>query len=207
MQADSPLLSLPREVLDRIIDFYLAFNHDDFEDTLRPYLLYMGETGYSRPLPSLMLASKDLYRNLSPIVHKQAVMRVEVHGWNDRRIGFAVHGDLRFERLEKLSLLVATEHPNWNGWLSFFSKVIENTENLKVLAIDWAPRPVSSVGWTGRVNAKKENEFFSKIKTLKELRLVQIYGNISPEWISRLKGFVPHVVCYRHRWWREPGMY
>ncbi|OTB09740.1 hypothetical protein K445DRAFT_323688 [Daldinia sp. EC12] len=206
MLAYSPLLFLPREVLDRIIDFYLAFDYDDFEDTLRPYLLYMGETVYSRPLPSLMLASKDLYRNLSPIVHKQAVLRVGVHGWSDRRIGFAVHGKLRFDRLEKLCLVVTTDHPNWNSWLSFFGEVIESTKNLKTLVIDWAPGPVRSAGWTGRVHAKKEDEFFDMIKTPKELRLIQIYGNISSGWISRLEGLVPHVVHYRNRWWREPGM-
>ncbi|KAI0095410.1 hypothetical protein F4814DRAFT_187861 [Daldinia grandis] len=206
MQAYSPLLSLPREVLDRIIDFYLAFDHDDFEDTLRPHLVYMGDTAYSRPLPALMLASKDLYRHLSPIVHRQAILRVQVSGWNDRRIGLAIHGKLRFDRLEKLWLLMATEHPNWNSWLSFFGEVIERTPNLQTLVIDWAPRPVGSVGWAGRVNAKKENEFFNMIETLKGLRLIQIYGSISPEWISRLEGLVPHVVYYRNRWWKEPGM-
>ncbi|KAI0853038.1 hypothetical protein F5Y00DRAFT_225200 [Daldinia vernicosa] len=209
MQAYSPLLSLPREVLDRIIDFYLTFNHEDFEDTLRPHLVYMGDTAYSRPLPSLMLASKDLYRELSPIVHRQAILRVQVSGLNDRRISFAVHGKLRFDRLEKLWLLMAKEHANWNSWLSFFGEVTDRTKNLKALVIDWAPRPVGSVGsvgWTGRVNAKKEDEFFKMIGTLKELRLIQIYGDISPEWISRLEGLAPHVVYYRNRWWREPGM-
>ncbi|KAI2775659.1 hypothetical protein F4815DRAFT_487100 [Daldinia loculata] len=206
MQAYSPLLSLPREVLDRIIDFYLTFDHEDFEDTLRPHLVYMGDTAYFRSLPSLMLASKNFYRDLSPIVHRQAILRVQVSGWNDRRIGFAVRGKLRFDRLEKLWLLMATEHPNWNSWLSFFGEVIERTKNLKALVIDWAPRPVGSIGWTGRVNAKKEDEFFNTIETLKGLRLIQIYGNISPEWISRLEGLAPHVVYYRNRWWREPGM-
>ncbi|KAI8965247.1 hypothetical protein F5Y11DRAFT_22604 [Daldinia sp. FL1419] len=206
MRANSPLLSLPREVLDRIIDFYLAFEHDDFENTLRPHLVYMGDIAYSRPLPALMLASKDLYRDLSPVVHRQAVLRVEVHGLSDRRIGFAVHGKLRFDRLEKLWLLVATEHPNWNSWLSFFGEVVGQTRNLNTLAIDWAPRPVNSVGWSGRVNTKKENEFFDVIKALRGIRLIQIYGNVSLEWISRFEAMVPHVVYYRSRWWREPGM-
>ncbi|KAI0836598.1 hypothetical protein F5Y06DRAFT_272911 [Hypoxylon sp. FL0890] len=182
MQLQSPLFHLPREVRDKIYDFYLTYDHVDFEDSLRPQLVYMGDIPYSRPLPALMLTCKSLYRELSPIVNGQAVLRVAVRGWNDRRIGFGVRGVLRFDRLEKLWLLVATEHPNWNSWLSFFGEVIRRAQNLLALVIDWNPRPVDSVDWAGRVNMKKEDEFFGIIATMEKLQVISIYGNISSRW-------------------------
>ncbi|KAI1407094.1 hypothetical protein F5Y13DRAFT_175628 [Hypoxylon sp. FL1857] len=208
MQLQSLLLRLPREVRDRIYDFYLAYDHVDFEDSLRPQLVYMGDVPYSRPLPALMLACKSLYQELRPIVHGQAVLRVAVHGWNDRRIGFGVRGVLLFDRLEKLWLLVATEHPNWNSWLSFFGEVVHRARNLQVLVIDWNPRPVSSIGWTGRVNMKKEDEFFGIIASLEKLLVIRVHGNIPPRWTNRLDAIAAHthVVCHRFRWWREPGL-
>ncbi|KAI0383377.1 hypothetical protein F5Y04DRAFT_33657 [Hypomontagnella monticulosa] len=208
METESPLFLLPREVRDRILEFYLAFEHADFQDTLRPQLVYLDDVPYARPLPTLMLTCKSLYRELAPAVHGQAVLRVEVHGWGDRRIGVGVRGNLRFERLDKLWLLIATEHPNWNSWLSFFGEAVKRCKNLKTLAIDWAPRPVDSAGWTGRVNTKKEDEFFDIIASLQELRVIHVYGNITPGWMSRLEGIAAraHVVCHRFRWWREPGL-
>ncbi|KAI0487024.1 hypothetical protein F4859DRAFT_467955 [Xylaria cf. heliscus] len=206
MQADSPLFSLPCEVRDRIYDFYLTYDHNDFKDTLRPHLVYLDGDVYSRPLPALMRTCKRAYKEMSPTVHGQAVMRIEMRGRVDRRIGFAVHGTLRFDRLRKLWLLVPLEHPNWNGWLYFFGDVVGRTPNLKVLIIDWTPRPVQENGWSGRVNEKKEDEFFQMIEGLKELHTIIIYGDISARWIDKLKGSELRMVHYRSRWWREPGM-
>ncbi|KAI2465382.1 hypothetical protein F4781DRAFT_26320 [Annulohypoxylon bovei var. microspora] len=208
MQPQSFLCCLPREIRDKIYDFYLSFDHADFEDTLRPQLVYMGGVPYSRPLPSLMLTCKSLYQELSPTVHGQAILRVEVHGWNDRRIGFGIRGNLRFDRLSKLYLLLATEHPNWNSWLSFFGEVIERSKNIQTLVIDWGPRPVEPVGWTGRVHSKKEDDFFNTITSIEKLEIIQVYGNISSTWTSRLDDIATraHVVRYRFRWWREPGL-
>ncbi|OTB00956.1 hypothetical protein M426DRAFT_14935 [Hypoxylon sp. CI-4A] len=208
VQSQSPLCCLPREVRDKIYDFYLAFDHSDFEDTLRPGLVYLGDTPYARPLPSLMLTCKTLYRDLAPAVHEQAVFRVEVHGWTDKKLAIAARGNLRFERLRKLYLLVATDFPNWNSWLSFFGEIIKRAHHLNSLIIDWAPRPVGSAGWTGRANMKKETEFFDLIATIKELRLLRVYGNISSSWKDELDKISTraHVVHYSFRWWREPGL-
>ncbi|TGJ84809.1 hypothetical protein E0Z10_g3969 [Xylaria hypoxylon] len=207
MQADSRLFSLPSEVRDRIYDFYLAYDHSDFGDTLRPSKMYLDNgVVYSRPLPALMRSCKRAYREMCPTVHGQAIMRVEMRGHVERRIGFAVHGTLRFDRLHKLWLLVPLEHPNWNRWLYFFGDVVRRTPNLKVLIIDWAPRPAPENGWDERVNVKKEDEFCSMIEGLKELHTLQVYGNISTRWIDRLGGSVPRVIQYRSRWWQEPGM-
>ncbi|KAI0880223.1 uncharacterized protein GGS22DRAFT_182450 [Annulohypoxylon maeteangense] len=204
----SPLFQLPQEVRDKIYEFYLAFNHSDFEDTLRPQIVYFGDVPYSRPLPSLMLTCKSLYQELSPTVHGEAILRVEIPGWNDRRIGFGVRGNLKFDRLSKLYLLIATEHPNWNSWLSTFEAVAEHGKNIETLVIDWGPRPVESVGWSGRANLKKETEFFNAITSLKNLQILRVYGNISPRWMNRFDEIAKraHVVRYRFRWWREPGL-
>ncbi|KAI1757645.1 hypothetical protein F4782DRAFT_136692 [Xylaria castorea] len=207
MQANSPLFSLPSEVRDRIYDFYLTYDHSDFRDTLRPHQLYLdGAAVYSQPLPALMRTCKHIYEEMSPAVHGQAVMRVEMRGRVDRRIGFAVRGTLRFGRLRKLWLLVPLAYPNWNQWLYFFGDVVRRTSNLKVLIIDWTPRPVLENGWSGRVNVKKEDEFFQMIQGLKELHTLVIYGDISARWIDKLKGSELRMVHHRSRWWREPGM-
>ncbi|KAI1399040.1 hypothetical protein F4819DRAFT_434487 [Hypoxylon fuscum] len=205
MQPQSPLFSLAPEVRERIYEFYLAFDHSDFGDALRPQLVYIDAT-YQTAVPNLMLTCKSLYQELAPMVHGQAVIRMLSRGWTDRQIGIAVHGTLRFDRLEKLWLLVGTEYPNWNSWLSFFEMVIERVKNLKTLVIDWGPRPVHSVGWVARVDTKKTDEFFSTIASLENIRVIQIYGNIPDGWMSRLEDIAPHVVHYPFRWWREPGM-
>ncbi|KAI0891130.1 hypothetical protein F4806DRAFT_483690 [Annulohypoxylon nitens] len=208
MQSQSPLFRLPREVRDKIWDFYLSFDHVDFRNTLRPQIVYLDDLPYSQPLPSLMYTCKSLYRELSPIVHHEAVLRVEIPGGNDRRIGFAVRGSLKFDRLSKLYLLITTEHPNWNSWLSFFQEVVKRAQNIETLIVDWGPRPVESLGWAGRANLKKEDEFFATIASLKELKIFRMYGDISQRWTGRLDEIAAraHVVCYHFRWWREAGL-
>ncbi|KAI1081782.1 hypothetical protein F5B20DRAFT_535360 [Whalleya microplaca] len=210
MQAQSPFFSLPQEVRDHIYELYLTFNHTfnhtDFGDTLRPRHMYMDVAAYSRPLPALMFSCKRAYQELASAVHGQALMRVEMRGRNERRIGFAIHGTLHFDRLVKLWLLVATEHTNWNRWLSFFGEVIQRARNLKALVIDWEPRVFPYSEWAGRVNTKKEDEFFGIIASLKTLEVIEIHGSIPDGWKSRLEGIAKHVVYYRYRWWREPGL-
>ncbi|KAI0965410.1 hypothetical protein F4678DRAFT_476669 [Xylaria arbuscula] len=207
MQANSPLFSLPSEVRDRIYDFYLTYDHNDFEDTLRPHKHFLDNSVvYSRSLPDLMCSCKRVYQEMSPTVHSQAVMRVEMRGLIEWRIGFAVHGTLRFDRLRKLWLLVPLEHPNWNRWLYFFGDVVHRAPHLKVLVIDWAPRSTPEKTWERRAIAKKEDDFCEIIKSLKELHMLKIHGNISARWIDRLGDSVDRVILDRSRWWREPGM-
>ncbi|KAI1174505.1 hypothetical protein F4777DRAFT_579938 [Nemania sp. FL0916] len=179
-QQTSRLFSLPHEVRDRIYSFYLCPGHDDFEDALRPHQKFLENEAYSRPLPALMRTCKRVYQDMAPHVHDQATMRVEMHGPLERRIGFAVHGTLRFERLRKLCLLVPLEHPNWNRWLYFFSEVLSRCPNLGTLVIDWSPRPVTSLDWAGRVNQKKEDEFLRTILGLEKLHtdVVPFYKNV-----------------------------
>ncbi|KAI0872299.1 hypothetical protein GGS24DRAFT_21450 [Hypoxylon argillaceum] len=206
MQANSPLFSLPSEVRDRIYDFYLSYDHSDFGDTLRPHDMYLNGAAYSRPLPALMRSCKRAYQEMGPAVHDQAIMRIEMRGRIERRIGFAVHGTLRFDRLRKLWLLIPMEYPNWNRWLYFFRDVVGRAPDLKVLVVDWAPRPMLDNGWAGRVNVKKEEEFFQIIEGMKKLHTLSIHGDLSARWIERLKKSVPRMVHHRSRWWREPGM-
>uniref|UniRef100_L2FAZ1 Uncharacterized protein n=1 Tax=Colletotrichum fructicola (strain Nara gc5) TaxID=1213859 RepID=L2FAZ1_COLFN len=140
-QESSRLFELPWEIRERIYEYYLSFDHDDFGDTLRPLHLYIEQGGYSKPIPPLMLTSKRAYRELHQRVHSDAVMRVHTAGWGDRRIGFAVHGKLRFERLRRLYVLVAMEYPNWNRWLGMLGEVTRRATNLNELVVDWEPRP------------------------------------------------------------------
>ncbi|KAI0512928.1 hypothetical protein F5B22DRAFT_289870 [Xylaria bambusicola] len=207
MQPDSPLFALPSEIRDRIYDFYLAYHHSDFVDTLRPKQLFFDDTAlFARDLPALMCTCKRAYQELSPAVHGEAAMRVEMRGRVERRIGFAVHGTLRFERLQKLWVLVSMEHPNWNGWLYVFEDIVRRAPHLQVLVVDWAPRSTPESNWEGRANVKKEDEFCDMIKRLKKLRTLKVHGNISARWIERLGDAGPRVILDRSRWWREPGL-
>ncbi|KAI1112378.1 hypothetical protein F5Y14DRAFT_421979 [Nemania sp. NC0429] len=210
MQASSPLFSLPSEVRDNIYDFYLTYDDSDFNDSLRPRDLYLDDV-YSRPLPALMRSCKQAYQEISPKVHEQAAMRVVMRGQvitNRRsmhRIGFAVHGTLRFDRLRTLFLLVPLEYPLWNKWLGFFSDVVRRAPRLRVLVVDWAPRPLTDDGATGRVSFSNEDDFFDIIARLTELHKLYVYGDISARWIDKLTNLVPRMVHYRSRWWREAG--
>ncbi|KAI0431921.1 hypothetical protein F5Y09DRAFT_354436 [Xylaria sp. FL1042] len=200
----SPLLMLPNEVRDRIYDFYLAHEHSDFTDTLRPHNMFFDGVPYSRPLPALMLTCKRVYREMCPAVHGQVTMRVEMRGRVERRIGFAVHGTLRFDRLRRFWLMIPLEHPNWNRWLYFFEKVLYFAPDLEVLVIDWSPRPVLENGWAGRVNLKKEDELFQMIGCLKRLHTIRIHGNISSRWIDKLREAIPRVLHDPSPWWQQP---
>ncbi|KAI0399518.1 hypothetical protein F4802DRAFT_589104 [Xylaria palmicola] len=206
MSTVSPLFALPREVRDRIYEVYLAFDHGDFVDTLRPHKLFLQDVPFSRPLPALMLTCKRAYREMRLMVHGHATMRVEMHGRVERRIGFAVHGILRLDRLRRLWLLIPLEHPNWNRWLYFFGDVLRCALHLQVLVIDWSPRPVAEAGWDGQVSLKKEDEFFRMIGTLENLHTVRLHGDVPVRWVETLRRVVARVVHDRCRWWREPGL-
>ncbi|KAI0802202.1 hypothetical protein GGR55DRAFT_456533 [Xylaria sp. FL0064] len=205
MQFNSPLFSLPHEIRDRIYGFYLTPNNGDFENALRPHNMFLGGAVYSRTIPVLMRTCKRAHREMYAAVHQQALMRVEMPDHAERRIGFAVHGTLRFGRLRKLWLLIPMEHPNWNCWLHFFGDVVHHTPGLEVLVVDWSPRPITAGGWTGRINLKKEDEFLQMIKGLKQLHTVWLHGNIPPRWGEQLRRANLRVNHSPTRWWREHG--
>ncbi|OTA87772.1 hypothetical protein M434DRAFT_134500 [Hypoxylon sp. CO27-5] len=206
IQDNSRLFSLPKEVRDCIYSFYLFPSHDDFVETLRPHQRFLNSEAYSQPLPALMHTCKRVYQDMSPLVHDQAIMRVEMHGSLERRISFAVYGTLRFERLRKFCLLVPLEHPNWNRWLYFFADVLSHCTNLRTLVIDWSPRPVPSHNWAGRVNQKKEDEFLRAVLALEALHTVKIHGNAPYRWVAQLHESKRRVIQDPCRWWREPGL-
>ncbi|KAI0394186.1 hypothetical protein F5Y17DRAFT_273072 [Xylariaceae sp. FL0594] len=208
MSESSRLFALPYEIRDQIYEVYLSHEHGDFTDTIRPQALFLDRGApHSRPLPSLMLTCKRAYREMRAAVHHRAVMRVEMHGRFERRIGFAVHGTLRLSRLRNLWLVIPLERPNWNRWLYFFAEVLRCAPGLEALVIDWSPRPVLPAdGWAGRLNRKKEDELFRMIGGLQRLHTVRIHGNVSPRWIDKLREVATRVVHDPSRWWREPGL-
>ncbi|KAJ2893056.1 hypothetical protein MKZ38_009076 [Zalerion maritima] len=212
-QLPSPLFALPYEIRDRIYEFYVAFHDSDFNDTLQPSLAYLEvEKLHSTPLPSFMLTSKRAYKELGPHVHEVAVLRVHHRGfYSGRRVGFAVHGVLKLERLRKLVLVVDMEHANWNSWLGFFASVGERARGVERLVVDWRPRPPSereSVGWTARVNGKKEGEFLGAIAGLGRLDTVVVHGTLAQGWKERIMGETAgaRTVFFPFRWWREEGL-
>ncbi|KAK7948872.1 uncharacterized protein PG986_009758 [Apiospora aurea] len=220
---------MPDPLRHRIWEYYLSFTHADFVDSMRPMHTFLNDdndntttttttTTTSTPLPSLMLASKSAYRELAPLVHHDAVLRIHRPGSrNERRIGFAVHGNLRFERLRRLVLVVDLDYPYWNAWLDFFGAVLVRAPGLEHLTVDWAPRRTLAAAaaysfhragaWEYRRDAKKEGTFLDMLVGFASLQTLSFYGRIPELWIKRLQqGTTVAVKCHSYRWWREPGM-
>ncbi|KAL0934812.1 uncharacterized protein CTRU02_209403 [Colletotrichum truncatum] len=208
-QNSSQLFQLPWEIREQIYAYYLSFDLEDFGDTLRPLHLYIEQEGYAKPIPPLMLTCKRAYREVHRQVHSDAVMRVHTAGWGGPRVGFAVHGTLRFERLQRLYVLVAMEYPNWNRWLGMFSEVSQRATNLSELVIDWEPRPSSGSikGWEAKLAEKKQNEFFNILSGLKNLQVIRFHGEMPTGWRERFEKETPATLfSYRFKWWKESGM-
>ncbi|KAF6816168.1 hypothetical protein CMUS01_12310 [Colletotrichum musicola] len=213
-QDGSRFFNLPWEVRERIHEYYLAFANDNFGDTLRPLHFYLEQGGYSRPLPPLMLTCRRAYRELAPRVHSDAAMRVHTAGRGDRRLGFAVHGNLRFERLRRLHVLVATEYPHWNRWLGTFAEVARRAGGgLREVVVDWGPRPEAPRAeggkgtWEEKLAQKKQDEFFAILGGMEGLEVVRFHGAMPAGWRERFKSEIKsRLFTYPYRWWREPGM-
>ncbi|CAI6294784.1 unnamed protein product [Periconia digitata] len=210
----SPLFLLPTELRHRIYEYYLAFTHSSFlADSLRPTVEYLDPSKpYTTALPSLPQTCKRAYTELAPMLASTAALRVYHPGArNGRRIGFAVHGRLRFERLRCLILIIDLEYAYWNEWLEFFGAVVARAEGLECVVVDWAPRraAVRAGTWEVRRDAKKERIFLDLLKGLRGLRVVRFYGEMLGSWAEEVEGgmegggFV--VRCEAGRWWNEPG--
>ncbi|KAI1487809.1 hypothetical protein F5X96DRAFT_124505 [Biscogniauxia mediterranea] len=220
MHENALLFNLPFEVRERIYDFYLSVGYFDFHDTLRPGHTYLesGEaeaattTAPAATLPPLMLACKALYRELHGRVRGVAYMRVHKLGqYSDRRIGFAVPGGapLRLASLHTLYLLVAMEHPNWNGWLGFFGEVLRrHARGLTTLVVDWKPRVVGGgASWSAKMHRKKEDELLRTVAEAPSLQLLKLYGDVPKRWTDYLEeNSGLRIVSYPFSWWVEPGM-
>ncbi|KAH8646728.1 hypothetical protein BX600DRAFT_518762 [Xylariales sp. PMI_506] len=183
-QQASPLFLISFEIRCRIYEYYLTFTFDEFAYTLRPTHKYLDAAEpHSTPLPGLMLACKRLYAELRGDVHGAAALRVHQPGLhNERRVGFAVHGTLRLERLRRMSLVIDMEYAYWNAWLELFVALMGRTSELEYLTIDWAPRPVALVhGWERKQAEKKAHVFLQVLNNIPRLQTVRIYGMI-PEY-------------------------
>lgn len=208
-QCISSLFLVPLEIRHRIYEYYLSLTIDDFADTLRPTHNYLdAEQPHATTLPCLMLTCKRAYAELGPYVHTTAALRVHRRGSrNERRIGFAVRGTLRFHRLRYLLLLVHMEHANWNSWLAFFGALLDRIPTLEHLTIDWGPRPVqyTPLSWGARQDEKKECAFLEMLNGKTTLRTVLFYGRVPGNWKTGLRqGII--IKCYPYHWWRESGL-
>ena len=139
-------------------------------------------------------------------MHHQAVMRV-FNTELSARIGFAVHGALRYERLHRLVVVVAMEHPHWNKWLPFLEEVARHTTRVRELVIDWQPRQAGHLGrWEAKFTANKEARLLDLVAGLPELQKVWLYGKFPGNWKEDLEEkTTAKVYAYRYRWWKDPG--
>ncbi|KUI60973.1 hypothetical protein VP1G_08148 [Cytospora mali] len=211
-QSSSSFFALPGEIRENIYAYYLTFHYSDFDLSSRPFYTFWGEQAFSKRLPALMLSCKRAYDEMRPRVHEEAVMRACMfeHG---RRIGFAVHGNLRVPRLRRLVFLVAMEHPNWNTWMKFFGDIVRSAEGLKELVVDWEPRRAASsggIGYLAQQESRMEKRFFEVIAGAPSLEAVRLHGDVPPHWAEKLKGMIANrqdkvvkVICLKERWWRE----
>ncbi len=206
-QLSSKLLCLPFELLERIYDAYLAFGLDDFDDTLRPFHVYLDNGEYHKPLPPLMLTCKRTYNELRDKVHTEAAIKVYMMEFG-ARLGFAVHGTLRYARLKTLYLVVAMEHAYWNRWMAVFEEVANRAQDLKEIIIDWHPRLVQNrvVQWEIKMNKKKEDQFFQLLGEFKHLQVIRLHGNVPPNWRVALQEVTDaRLVVVNDKWWKDPG--
>ncbi|KAI5456857.1 hypothetical protein BGZ63DRAFT_365444, partial [Mariannaea sp. PMI_226] len=210
-QLDSLLFLLPWELRHRIYEHYLSFTHEDFTDTLRPTHMYLDvDIPHTTPLPPLMMACKSAYIELAPWVHSTAALRVRHPGaGSERRIGFAAHGTMRFDRLRYLVLIIDLEYAYWNAWLDFFGAVATRTCRLEHLIVDWAPRPLphASSGWQARRDEKKERDFLDLLHNLSTLQTLKFHGQIPGRWTRELQVHNTALAISRstERWWGAPG--
>ncbi|KAH9894656.1 hypothetical protein F4778DRAFT_794673 [Xylariomycetidae sp. FL2044] len=215
-QTNCPLFLVPSEVRSRIYEYYLAFTHADFADTLRPTHLYLEAAApHATPLPALMLTCRRAYADLGPDdVHATAALRVRRLGSSDRRIGFAVRGVLRLERLRRLVLVVDMDYANWNAWLDFWGAVLGRTPELRHLVLDWGPRPdvvvVAAAApareWQRRQTEKKEGVFFRLLNGIDQLQTLRVYGQVPAHWERMIEqNTKATVVRFPYRWWKEVG--
>jgi len=221
-QFTSPLFSLPFEIRSRIYAYYLSFTPSDFTigETVRPTHMYLdpvdgnnkprdGDVGYTRPLPSLMLTCRRAYGELAPLAHGLAAVRIRPGGaYEERRIGVAFHGILKFEQLRRLIVVVEMGHASWNLWVPFIVGLVGRTPGLEHLVVDWAPWDseieATKVGWRRRLYEKKEGEFLELVEGLRELRTVTLHGRVPRDWKGRIeKATGTRVVVVPERWWSD----
>ncbi|KAK9425931.1 hypothetical protein SUNI508_12732 [Seiridium unicorne] len=210
-QTNSLLFAVPSEIRNRIFQYYLTFNNDDFADSLRPTHTYLDAVKpHSTTLPALVLACKRACSELLPKVQSTAALRVRRPGLRkERRVGFAVHGMLRLERLQRLFLIIDMDYPYWNAWLDFLQAVLDRARpTLEHCTIDWAPRPVTTaVGWQAKQAEKKDRAFIQLLNSMERLQTVWIYGQAPGHWKQMIKqGTMAIVKTFPYRWWKEPGM-
>lgn len=210
-QNNSPLFLAPSEVRSRIYEYYLAFTYQDFADTIRPTHTYLeATTPHSTALPSLMLTCRRAYADLREDVHSSAALRVYLPGLRrERRVGFAVHGTLRLERLRRLFLVIDMDHPYWNSWLEFLGALAARTPGLEHLTIDWGPCLVVPIsGWDRRLAEKKDDEFLQVLCSMATLQTVWMYGQVPRHWKQRIEQDTKATVrSFPYRWWKEPGLH
>ena len=203
-QSQSPLFSLPQEVRDNIWSYLIAFRYEDFELTTRPDYVFL-EHVHTKPLPPAMLACKRAYHELNPTVQHTAALRACMFEFG-KRVGFAVHGTLKVERLRKLYLVVAMEHANWNSWLRFLQEVLVRADSLRELVIDWEPRLAVGTGrgFLAAHERRMEESFLQVVAGLKQLDVIRIHGSVANAWKLKLKGLADvRVIANPIRWWRE----
>ncbi|KAK7978214.1 hypothetical protein PG988_005704 [Apiospora saccharicola] len=212
--------ALPPEVRQRIWEHYLAIVHGGFFESIRPMHTFFGHDELDQDIQNQNPPAAGggglfaTYRELAPLVHESAVLRIQRPGSrNERRIGFAAKGTLRFERLRRLVFVVdSEEYAYWNSWLDFFGAVLGRAQGLEHLTIDWAPRtpavyPPARGGWEARRDEKKEAEFLDMLGGLDRLQTLRFYGRAPEGWVERIRLMSgAQVKSYSFRWWREPGM-
>lgn len=206
-QLESPLLGLPQEILDRVYGYYLALDPSDFIDSLRPFHDFIEkEEPESGPLPPLMLTCKRAYYDLREHVHHEAAIRIYTTELGVR-VGLAARGTLRYDRLHKLYLVPAMEHPHWNRWLPLLEEVAKRATGLRDLVVDWQPRQqIHTSKWDRTLHAKKEQQFFQIVGKFPQLRTIRLYGNIPAHWKQSLGEATPaRVVQHECKWWKDPG--
>ncbi|ROV96549.1 hypothetical protein VMCG_07825 [Cytospora schulzeri] len=212
-QSGSPFFAIPGGIREAIYTYYLTFHFRDIKLSGRPCFWASSDQPFSKPLPALMLSCKRAYHEMRPKVHEEAVMIACMFMGSSRKIGFAVHGNLRISRLRKLVFLVATDRSPWVTWMGFLRQVTGRAEGLRELVVDWEPRwtavPGSTEEW-GLQETRKVKRMFEVIDGAPALEVVTIHGDIPSDWLDELRVMIANkldrvvkVKCLIERWSME----
>lgn len=207
-QTESLFFRLPAEIREKIQRFALAPPDENdllmTEITQYPEVLFRT---YEQPLPPVMCTCKKMYMEMSPVAFSEIIVHESTKG-SGTRTGIKCHGTLRFERLRRVSMVVAVENPDFisPSWELFLSNLLKRSPNVDHLDIEFHKNEFREkverelpAAETRRQNGEEElrdsfilkhyawPNWLEEVARQPSLRWVSFEGNVPEVWLERLR--------------------
>lgn len=207
MDNESPFFRLPAEIREKILRFSLTPDEDDFmiKDTAQyPQILFRT---YASPLPAAMRTCKRMYMEMGPWALTEIIIRESMEG-SSIRTGVRCHGNLRFERLRRVSMVVAAENSDFisPSWSPFLLGVLKYSPDVDSLDIEFhknefrkeVEAELSAADERRHTSEERERDSFilkyyaqpdwlEKLARQPSLRQISFEGNVPEIWLDRLR--------------------